>query len=148
MQNDPESGMGPGTASRFRAVLELAGGLTLATALGMSMLVQVRVWRAVTSDGDDDEHDDFKIRMEQRRQQEIEHTLERQKVIVAKLVEAHTVLSKEKEDVKAMHDHTASYANPLQRDNADGGSNDDDGRELGDADNDAGARVEGEVDAE
>ena len=71
--------MGPGTASRFRAVLELAGGLTLATALGMSMLVQVRVWRAVTSDGDDDEHDDFKIRMEQRRQQEIEHTLERQK---------------------------------------------------------------------
>ena len=136
--------MGPGTASRFRAVLELAGGLTLATALGMSMLVQVRVWRAVTSDGDDDEHDDFKIRMEQRRQQENEHTLERQKVIVAKLVEAHTVLSKEKEDVKAMHDHTASYPNPLQRDNADGGSNDDDGRELGDV----GARVEGEVDAE
>ena len=89
-------------------MLELAGGITLAAALGMSMLVQVRVWRAVTSDGDDDEHDDFKIRMEQRRQQEIEHTLERQKVIVAKLVEAHTVLSKEKEDVKAMHDHTAS----------------------------------------
>jgi hypothetical protein len=34
--------MGPGTVSRFRAVLELSGGLTLATALGISVLVQVR----------------------------------------------------------------------------------------------------------
>ena len=58
--------MGPGTASRFRAVLELVGGLTLVTALDMSMLMQVRVWRAVRSDSDDDEHDDFKIRTEQR----------------------------------------------------------------------------------
>jgi hypothetical protein len=73
-------------------VLELAGGITLATALGMSVLVQVRVWRAVTSDGDDDEHNDFKIRTEQRRQQEIEQALEEQKVIVAKLVEARAVL--------------------------------------------------------
>jgi hypothetical protein len=119
--------MGPGTASRFRAVLELAGGITLAAALGMSMLVQVRVWRAVRSDGDNDEHDDFKIRMEQRRQQEIEHTLERQKVIVAKLVEARTVLSKEKEDVKAMHDHATeseenvdSFLDDLQSRNHEG----------------------------
>jgi hypothetical protein len=129
--------MGPGTASRFRAVLELAGGLTLATALGMSVVVQVRVLRAVKSDGDDDEHDDFKIRMEQRRQQEMEHTLERQKVIVAKLVEARRVLSKEKADVKAMHDHMASYPNPLQRDD----EVDDDARELGEA----GVPAEGEV---
>ena len=140
--------MGPGTASRFRAVLELAGGLTLATALGMSMLVQVRVYRAVTSDGDDDEHDDFKIRTEQRWREEMKQALEAQDLIIEKLIVARAVLSKEKADVKAMHDHTTSYANPLQRDNADGGSNDDDGRELGDADNDAGARVEGEVDAE
>ena len=134
--------MGPGTASKFRAVLELAGGLTLATALGMSTLVQVRVWRAVRSDGDDDEHDDFKIRMEQRRQQEMEHTLERQKVVVAKLVEAHTVLSKEKADVKAMHDHTAShYPNPLPRDDED---DDDDGRELGEV----GVHAEGEANDE
>ena len=129
--------MGPGTASRFRAVLELAGGLTLATALGMSVVVQVRVLRAVKSDGDDDEHDDFQIRMEQRRQQEMEHTLERQKVIVAKLVEARRVLSKEKADVKAMHDHMASYPNPLQRDD----EVDDDARELGEA----GVPAEGEV---
>jgi hypothetical protein len=118
-------------------VLELAGGLTLATALGMSVVVQVRVLRAVKSDGDDDEHDDFKIRMEQRRQQEMEHTLERQKVIVAKLVEARRVLSKEKADVKAMHDHMASYPNPLQRDD----EVDDDARELGEA----GVPAEGEV---
>ena len=136
--------MGPGTASRFRAVLEIAGGLTLATALGMSMLVQVRVYRAVTSDGDDDEHDDFKIRTEQRWREEMKQALEAQDLIIEKLIVARAVLSKEKADVKAMHDHTASYPNPLQRDNANGGSDDDDGRELGDA----GARVEGEVDAE
>jgi len=140
--------MGPGTASRFRAVLELAGGLTLATALGMSMLVQVRVYRAVTSDGDDDEHDDFKIRTEQRWREEMKQALDAQDLIIEKLIVARAVLSKEKADVKAMHDHTASSENPLQRDNADDGDDDDDGRELGDADNDAGARVEGEVDAE
>jgi hypothetical protein len=47
------------------------------------------VWRATRSDGDDDEHDDFQTRVEQRRQQEIEHTLERQKAIVARLGTAH-----------------------------------------------------------
>jgi hypothetical protein len=103
----------------------------------MSVLVQVRVWRAIRSDGDDDEHDDFKIRMEQRRQQEMEHTLEMQKVIVAKRVEARTVLSKEQEDVKAMHEHTASYPNPLQRDaggdDDDDDDDDDDGREFDEA---------------
>ena len=97
--------MGPGTASRFRAVLELAGGLTLATALGMSMLVQVRVWRAVRSDGDGDEHDDFKIRTEQRWREEMKQALEAQDLIIEKLIVARAVLSKEKADVKAMHDH-------------------------------------------
>ena len=115
--------MGPGTASRFRAVLELAGGLTLATALGMSTLVQVRVWRAVRSDGDGDEHDDFKIRTEQRRREEMKQALEAQDSIIDKLIQAREVLSKEKADVKAMHDHV-EVANPLQRDN-----DDDDGQE-------------------
>jgi hypothetical protein len=115
--------MGPGTASRFRAVLELAGGLTLATALGMSVVVQVRVLRAVKSDGDDDEHDDFKIRTEQRWREEMKQALEAQDLIIEKLIVARAVLSKEKADVKAMHDHVV-VANPLQRDN-----DDDDGQE-------------------
>ena len=110
--------MGPGTASRFRAVLELAGGITMATALGMSTLVQVRVWRAVRSDGDGDEHDDFKIRTEQRRREEMKQALEAQDLIIDKLIQAREVLSKEKADVKAMHDHVV-VTNPLQRDNDD-----------------------------
>ena len=107
--------MALGTASRFRAVLELAGGITLATALAMSLLVQVRVWRAVTSDGDEDEDEDFKIRTEERRRQEMKQALEEQEVIIAKLREARVVLRKEKADVEAMHDH-AEVANPLQPD--------------------------------
>jgi hypothetical protein len=118
LQNDPESGMARGTASKFRAVLELAGGITLATALAMSLLVQVRVWRAVTSDGDEDEDEDFKIRTEERRRQEMKQALEEQEVIIAKLREARVVLRKEKADVEAMHDH-AEVANPLQAEDDD-----------------------------
>ena len=77
--------MGPGTASRFRAMLELAGGLTLATALGMSTLVQVRVWRAVRSDGDGDEHDDFKIRTEERQLKEMQQAIEKKVAAIAKM---------------------------------------------------------------
>ena len=77
----------------------------MATALGMSTLVQVRVWRAVRSDGDGDEHDDFKIRTEQRRREEMKQALEAQDLIIDKLIQAREVLSKEKADVKAMHDH-------------------------------------------
>ena len=115
-------------------MLELAGGITLAAALGMSLLVQVRVWRAVTSDGDEDEDDDFKIRTEERRRVEMEQALEEQKVIIAKLREARVVLRKEKADVEAMHDHAevrehdhAEVANPLQQEDEEGG--DDDGDE-------------------
>ena len=96
-------------------MLELVGGITLATALAMSLLVQVRVWRAVTSDGDEDEDEDFKIRTEERRRVEMEQALEEQKVIIAKLREARVLLRKEKADVEAMQDH-AEVANPLQRD--------------------------------
>ena len=124
LQNDPESGMARGTASKFRAVLELAGGITLATALAMSLLVQVRVWRAVTSDGDEDEDEDFKIRTEERRRQEMKQALEEQEVIIAKLREARVVLRKEKADVEAMHDH-AEVANPLQAEDEEGGDDDD-----------------------
>ena len=116
--------MARGTASKFRAVLELAGGITLATALAMSLLVQVRVWRAVTSDGDEDEDEDFKIRTEERRRVEMEQALEEQKVIIAKLREARVVLRKEKADVEAMHDH-AEVANPLQARDEEGGDDDD-----------------------
>ena len=126
--------MARGTASKFRAVLELAGGITLATALAMSLLVQVRVWRAVTSDGDEDEDEDFKIRTEERRRQEMKQALEEQEVIIAKLREARVVLRKEKADVEAMHDHAevrehdhAEVANPLQQEDEEGG--DDDGDE-------------------
>ena len=117
--------MDAANASTFRDVVDLAGGIVLMIALGTSLLVQVDVWRAVVSNGDDDEHDDFKIRTEQRRQQHMGMALEHQKTVVAKLILAHEVLREEKLNVTAMHDHTLpkgdqanqtklTFANPLQ----------------------------------
>ena len=99
-------------------------------ALGVSLLVQVDVWRAVRSNGDEDEDDDFKIRTEKRRLEDMKRAVEEQQVVIAKLEEARSVLLKEKADVKAMHDHTdedqarrshpdsdsdrATFENPLQ----------------------------------
>ena len=74
-------------------------------ALGVSFSVQVDVWRAVRSNGDEDEHDDFKIRTEERRLLNMKRAVEEQQIVIAKLKEAHLVLLKEKTDVKAMHDH-------------------------------------------
>ena len=97
--------MDPATASSVRDALEWAGGITLLVALGVSLFVQLEVWRAVRSNGDEDEHDDFKIRTEERQLQEMERAVEEKKIVIAKLKEAHLVLLKEKADVKAMHDH-------------------------------------------
>ena len=83
------------------------------------------MWRAIRSDGDDDEHDDFKIRTEQRWREEMKQALEAQDLIIEKLIVARAVLSKEKADVKAMHDNEhptidaqdaadrTTFANPL-----------------------------------
>ena len=75
-------------------------------ALGVSLFVEQKVWRAVRSNGDEDEHDDFKIRTEERQLQEMERAVEEKKIVIAKLKDARSVLLKEKADVKAMHDHT------------------------------------------
>lgn len=75
-------------------------------ALVASLLVQVDVWRAVRSNGDEDEDDDFKIRTEERRLEDMKRAVEEQQIVIAKLKEARSVLLKEKADVKAMHDHT------------------------------------------
>ena len=106
--------MGPGTAQKFRAGLEMTGGITMAIAIGTSLFVQTNVWGAVRSNGEDEEHDDYKVRTEQRRLQEMEQTIEEQKVIVKKLMEAHAVLRKEKQDVAAMRGHAElDFDNPL-----------------------------------
>jgi C4-type Zn-finger protein len=97
--------MSTGTASRFHGLLELVGGITLATALGAALMVQLDVWRAVRSNGNDDEHNDFKIRTARRRWDKMKQELEEQATIIVKLEEAYTALQSEKADVKAMHDH-------------------------------------------
>ena len=124
--------MDPATASSVRDALESAGGITLLVALGVSLFVQLKVWRAVRSNGDEDEHDDFKIRTEERRLLDMQRAVEEQHVVVAKLEEARSVLLKEKADVKAMHEYAhgnedqarqshpdfdsdrATFENPLQ----------------------------------
>ena len=74
-------------------------------ALAISGVVQVDVWRAVWSNGDEDEDDDFKIRAEERQLKQLERTVEEKRVTLAKLKEDRLVLLKEREDVKHMHDH-------------------------------------------
>ena len=90
-------------------------------------MVQFNVWRAVRWNGNDDEHNDFKIRTEERRWEKMKQELEKQATIIAKLKAAHVALKNEKEDVKAMHDHDqnkleegaapdrAAFDNPLQK---------------------------------
>ena len=132
VQSYPESGMDPATASSVRDALESAGGITLLVALGVSLSVQLKVWRAVRSNGDEDEDDDFKIRTEERQLQEMERAVEEKKIVIAKLKDARSVLLKEKEDVRALNDHAqgdedqarqshpdsdsdrATFENPLQ----------------------------------
>lgn len=129
-QSNPESGLSHQEAGRFKSALEVAGGLTLASALGVSVVVQVQVWRAVRSEGEDGEHDDFKVRTEMRRMESMKKAVEEQETIIAKLREAHELLDKEKRDVRAMHRHEedgedppaakgterATSENPLQED--------------------------------
>ena len=109
--------MGPDTASRFRAVLELVGAATLVAALGGALMVQLDVWRAVRSDGDEDEDDDFKVRTEERQLKELKQAVEEKTIAIAKLKQARAVVDKEKADVKAMRIHREKEMvteNPLQ----------------------------------
>lgn len=130
VQSDPDSGLTRREAGHFRKVLEFAGGLTLATALAISTVVQARVWNIVRSDGKADEHSDFRIRTEARRLKSMESAIQEQRTILAKLHEAHELLEKEKLDVRTMHHHgdstdgveeqpmeALSFTNPLQADN-------------------------------
>ena len=109
--------MGPDTASRFRAVLELVGAATLVAALGGALMVQLDVWRAVRSDGDEDEDDDFKVRTEERQLKELKQAVEEKTIAIAKLKQARAVVDKEEADVKAMRIHREKEMvteNPLQ----------------------------------
>ena len=85
--------------------MELAGVVILLMALGVSLFVQVDVWRAVYSNGYENEDDDFKIRTEERQREAMKQALEEKDAVIAKLKEARLVLLKEKADVRAMHDH-------------------------------------------
>ena len=71
----------------------------------MALLVQVRVWLAVRSDGNDDEHNDFKVRTEERLLEQLKKSLEAKEALIAKLHEAHEILAKEKRDVQVMRNH-------------------------------------------
>ena len=114
--------MDPATASSVRDALESAGVITLLVALGVSLFVEQKVWRAVRSNGDEDEDDDFKIRTEERQLQEMERAVEEKKIVIAKLKEAHLVLLKEKTDVKAMHDHAHGDEDQARRSHPDSDS--------------------------
>ena len=80
-------------------------------------MVQLDVWRAVRSDGDEDEDDDFKVRTEERQLKELKQAVEEKTIAIAKLKQARAVVDKEKADVKAMRIHREKEMvteNPLQ----------------------------------
>ena len=117
MQNDPSSGVGSSLASKLRTSLELCGSIILAIALGLSLLVQVRVWKEVRNNGSEEEHDDFKVRTEEKRLVEMRRALEEQQTIIEKLKAAHEVVSKEKADGEAMRNHVrVATDNPIHAD--------------------------------
>ena len=123
-------------------MLEVAGGVTLALALAVSLLVELQMWRAIRNGGKDTEHEDYKIRIEARRIENKKRELLEHEAVLEKLQEAHELVEKEKADVKAMHDHDqptndaenvtsrtdpnqTTFANPLDVD----GNGVDDGEE-------------------
>jgi cell division protein FtsI/penicillin-binding protein 2 len=141
-QSNKDSGLGARAAGQFRDVLEVAGGVTLALALAVSLLVELQMWRAIRNGGKETEHEDYKIRIEARRIENKKRELLEHEAVLEKLKEAHELVEKEKADVKAMHDHDlptfdaedvtsrtdpnqTTFANPLDVD----GTGVDDGEE-------------------
>eukprot|EP01046_Picozoa_sp_COSAG06_P000148 COSAG06_NODE_4_length_41837_cov_204.557597_43_plen_136_part_00 len=123
MQNDPDSGMTRDGARLFGEVLEAGGAFVLALALGMATIVEVRIVRAVTMAPGDDEHNDYKIRTEARRLEDMKTAVEEQATVLASLTEAHKLKLKEQADVWAMHHQTkeatttaTAIANPMHSD--------------------------------
>ena len=120
---------------RTRSLLELGGIVVLAVALGIALYVEMHVFRAVRSNGEDGEDQDYKIRTEARHLESMKKGVDEQEVILAQLREAREVQEKEKRDVWAMHHHEnpaqgsatdsdaqsqTSFQNPLNLPDADG----------------------------
>jgi hypothetical protein len=116
LQNDPDSGMDRDDAHLFGAMLEAVGAGVLAFALGIATVVEVRIVRTITRPPVDNQHEDYKIRTEALRLEDMKKAAEEQEVILAMLTEAHDLKKKEQEDVRAMRHHEtaeAKFENPL-----------------------------------
>ena len=116
LQNDPDSGMDRDDAHLFGAMLEAVGAGVLAFALGIATVVEVRIVRTITRPPVDNEHEDYKIRTEALRLEDMKKAAEEQEVILAMLTEAHDLKKKEQEDVRAMRHHKTTvekFENPM-----------------------------------
>ena len=89
LQNDPDSGMDRDEARVFGAMLESMGAAVLALALAVATVVEVRIVRAITRPLAEGEHEDYKIRTEALRLEDMKKAAEEQALILAKLAEAH-----------------------------------------------------------
>jgi hypothetical protein len=102
------------TASAFRSALEAFGVATQAMGVGLAVLVQVHLYRAVRSKGSGKEHDDFKIRIEEQQREDLRKELAMKDAIIMKLKEAHQIRQKEKRDVEAMKQvKETEFQNPV-----------------------------------
>jgi hypothetical protein len=130
--NDPDSGIVQ--ATYFRQTLELSIESAFTAAVVVSVLVQLRIWRAVTTKSHDGEHEDYKVRTEMHRLAHMTAAIEKQKVLIEELKLAHEELVQEREDMKALSHskhgkHTkggkkqsapaeVKFTNPLEGDDA------------------------------
>jgi len=112
--NNPDNGMDGGVAASFRQGLELVSAGTLIAALSLSTLTQVNVWREVRTTGEDHEHDDYKVRTEEKHIEAMAKQLEHRREVVAKLKEAHALLEAERIEAFSTADEPRSaFQNPL-----------------------------------
>ena len=98
---------------QLQRMLEVAGGVTLSLALGVSTVVQARVWRAIQGGRMQDEHEDYKIRVEARRLELKKQEVVKQEMILQQLEQAHEQMQKEQADVRAMHEHASKALESL-----------------------------------
>jgi hypothetical protein len=107
------------------------------------------VWRTIRTTGGNDEHDDYKVRTEQRFLKELREAVTEKEAVIAKMIGTHELIEKEKAHVKDMvriasgddpqKQTGVSFTNPLNQDNDqdDDQADDDNSNDGGAADNHA-----------
>jgi hypothetical protein len=96
------------TAEAFRNGLDAASVITILIGLAVSLIMEVHIVRSVASAGTDEEHEDYRVRMEARRLEAIRRALDVQASVVEELKEAHKEREQEMQELERMQHHEPS----------------------------------------